>query len=899
MNKKTSSTEVTYLDNYRPPDFYIHKTNLSIDITEERVKVYSILSIGRNSSNQSEKKNLKLFGQELSLQKVILNGSNLSVDKYAVDDESLTIFSVPDEFILEIEVIIFPKKNTSLEGLYKSRTIYCTQCEAEGFRRITYYLDRPDVMSEFTTTIYADKLICPVLLSNGNLIDSGDCPNSSDKTDKYSDDERHWATWHDPFPKPCYLFAMVAGNLTVIKDNFFTYSGKQIDIRLFVEPKDIDKCRHAIDSLKNAMQWDEKVYGREYDLSLYMIVAVDDFNMGAMENKGLNIFNTSCVLAHPNITTDAGYKRVEGVVAHEYFHNWSGNRVTCRDWFQLSLKEGFTVYRDSEFSADMGSSAVKRIEDVNFLRSIQFSEDSGPTAHPVQPKSYLEISNFYTVTIYEKGAEIVRMINTLIGPELFRKGSDLYFSKYDGQAATIDDFISTMAEVSGRSLKQFMLWYKKSGTPLLNVSGDYDEINHSYKLTFEQVPAKTINKSITPITKDAFEYFHIPVKVGLISNKGAVPLNSNNDDSVLIELTKKKETFTFNNIDKCPVPSLLQDFSAPVRLDFPYSEDDLVLLIIHDPDGFSSWNACQQLAVSTMKKMQLEYITRKKLALKPHLYEAFFAVINRSFKDKAMQALLLTLPSEQIMAEISKEIDVDAIHMVRTFILSELGTKLNSYWVKIYESNLTSKKYTFNAAEVARRSIKNLALGYLVAAESKDSLDLVVNQIIRSNNMTDRLAALNILVNDTRNASIGLTQKYLDEFYQEYKDEPLVLNQWFQMQATCSLPGGLNRVKKLMKHPAFDLSNPNKVRSLIGVFCNNNPTNFHSDEGGGYKFLVDQISTLDKLNPQIAARLVAPLTKWRKFPKTRGNRMREELNRLVSIDNLSRDTYEIVSKSLN
>ncbi len=887
MNDQESLPATTYLKNYQPPNFYIHKTKLHIEISKESVKVSSVLTISRNTATDKMDKSLSLSGKELSLQSVSVNGGKLTSDEYVLSDGNLVITSVPDQFLLETEVLIYPKNNTSLEGLYKSRTMYCTQCEAEGFRRITYYLDRPDVMSEFTTTIVADKSTCPILLSNGNLIDSGEVLTDLNEV-------RHWATWHDPFPKPSYLFAIVAGDLSVVQDGFLTVSGKQIDIQLFVEPKDIDKCSHALESLKHAMKWDEEVFGREYDLSLYMIVAVDDFNMGAMENKGLNIFNTSCVLAHPKTTTDQGFKRVEAVVAHEYFHNWSGNRVTCRDWFQLSLKEGFTVFRDSEFSAYMGSPTVKRIEDVNFLRSIQFAEDSGPTAHPVQPQSYMEISNFYTVTIYEKGAEIVRMIYTLLGPKLFRKGSDLYFSRYDGQAVTIDDFVSIMSEVSGRSFKQFMIWYERSGTPLLTVTSYYDKKNCQYKLTFKQSFKKIKNKSIS-IHEGPY---HIPIKLGLISDQGPISISKNGEKSILIELKEEEETFTFNNVGEYPVPSILQGFSAPVKLDYNYSEKDLAVLVSKDEDGFNRWNASQELAIHLMKNMQIEFRSSGKFSSNPYLNNAFLNVISMPDKDMAMQALILTLPSESIMSELSNEVDVEAIHAVRNFISSDLGRNLNEHWENIYSSNITSMAYSFNANEVARRSLKNLALRYMVSGKSHNSLKLLKVQATESDNMTDTLSALAALVNDDRLNSIDLASELLSKFYLNWKDEPLVLNQWFQLQASCQLPGGLDRVRLLMDHPAFDFNNPNKVRSLIGVFCSNNPTNFHCDKGDGYNFLADQILALDKLNPQIASRLLNPLTRWRKFPQHRGNLMRAELVRVASENGLSRDTYEIASKGL-
>jgi aminopeptidase N len=895
METKNFLPETTYLSDYEAPSFLIDKTELRIEILEDSVQVLAILAIRHNPNSQCLKKSLQLAGQELTLQSISINGDFLTSEHYSLTENDITIYSVPDHFVLTTEVLIFPKNNTSLEGLFKSRTMYCTQCEAEGFRRITYYLDRPDVMSEFTTTIIGDRLVCPVLLSNGNLVDAGDMPPIINSAGVDLNKGRHWATWHDPFPKPSYLFAIVAGDLSMVTDSFTTCSGKHVDIRLYVEPKDIGKCSHAIQSLKNAMSWDERVFGREYDLDLYMIVAVDDFNMGAMENKGLNIFNTSCVLAHSETTTDDAFKRVEAVVAHEYFHNWSGNRVTCRDWFQLSLKEGFTVFRDAEFSAYMGSPSVKRVEDINFLRTVQFSEDSGPTAHPVQPLSYIEISNFYTVTIYEKGAEIVRMICTLLGPELFRRGSDLYFSKYDGQAVTIDDFVSVMAEVSGRDFGQFMTWYRKSGTPKLTVNSEYDLKTQQYKLSFKQSCQAAKNSIFESNVKDTY---HIPVRVGLVGSQGALPLSSNADTSVLLEITEEEQTFFFDNISEYPVPSLLQDFSAPVKLEYPYSLDDLAALMSRDEDGFNRWNASQQLAINLMKPMLCQYRVENKLTLNPRLSKAFSSVIEEPGNDLAMKALVLTLPSELIMAELSEEIDVEAIHAVRNFILNELGEGLADQWRDLYVGNLSSSEYVYNADEAARRSLKNLALRYLSNGKTEDSLQLLQSQIYSADNMTDRLSSLATLINDSRSDAIGLAKESLHQFYEEWKHEPLVLNQWFQLQGSCSLPGGLKRVEALMSHSAFDFKNPNKVRSLIGVFCSNNPINFHCEGGAGYHFLADQVLALDKINPQISARILTPLTRWRSFPQARGELMRAQLDRIISTKKLSRDTYEIVSKSL-
>jgi aminopeptidase N len=893
MDMKDAQPGTIHLKDYEAPRFLIDKTVLRVDIRENDVSVYATLSMRRNPDcnsdsdhqNSSPGTPLELHGQQLTLKSIAIDGRALSVDEYSVTSENLLIHRVPDQFELVSEVVIRPRDNTSLEGLYKSRTMYCTQCEAEGFRRITYYLDRPDVMSVFTTTIIADKSSSPVLLSNGNLVEAGEL-----ETDE-SQGQRHWATWHDPFKKPAYLFALVAGDLAVVEDSFTTCSGRNVDLRLYVEPKDLEKCDHAIQSLKHAMTWDENVYGREYDLDLYMIVAVDDFNMGAMENKGLNIFNTSCVLAHPETTTDAGFQRVEAVVAHEYFHNWSGNRVTCRDWFQLSLKEGFTVFRDAEFSADMGSRTVKRVEDVNLLRTVQFAEDAGPTAHPVQPASYMEISNFYTVTIYEKGAEVVRMIQTLLGPELFRQGSDLYFERHDGQAVTIEDFVAAMADVSGRDFTQFMNWYRQSGTPLLTVRSEYDGGQQRYSLHFDQ------NQRADSTSKDS-QPFHIPVTLGLVTEQGDLALSASGETSQVVEVTEQTQTVTFEGIDQRPVPSLLRDFSAPVRLDYAYSLDELGFLMSHDSDGFNRWNAGQQLAIQVMQALMADYREGKALVLDQCLVKAFTKVLEEPSADQAMQALVLTLPSEPLLAELSDVIDIEAIHQVRQFMCRELGLVLAGQWKATYQKNQPQGNYIHNAEEVARRSLKNLALRYLAHAGTDDSLALINAQFSKADNMTDRLSALAILVNVPRHEAVELAGSALEQFYQDWHHEPLVLNQWFQVQSACSLPEGLDRVKQLMAHSAFDLHNPNKIRSVIGVFCNSNPVNFHREDGSGYQFLADNVITLDKLNPQIAARLLTPLTKWRRYSGERQEAMRQQLANVLATPELSRDTYEIASKSL-
>ncbi len=884
MVMKDAQPGTIHLKDYEAPKYLIDKTTIKVEIEKDKARVYAALNMRRNPESGDSGNNIVLSGQQLILEHIAINGTSLTSDQYSITEEELTVYQVPDLFELSTEVTIYPKQNTSLEGLYKSRTMYCTQCEAEGFRRITYYLDRPDVMSEFTTTIIADQSECPVLLANGNPLDAGQM-----------DDGRHWATWHDPFRKPAYLFALVAGDLSVVEDQFTTCSGRTVDIRVYVEPKDQDKCDHAIQSLKHAMTWDEQVYGREYDLDLYMIVAVDDFNMGAMENKGLNIFNTSCILAHPETTTDAGFQRVEAVVAHEYFHNWSGNRVTCRDWFQLSLKEGFTVFRDAEFSADMGSRTVKRVEDINLLRTVQFAEDAGPTAHPVQPASYMEISNFYTVTIYEKGAEVVRMIHTLLSPELFRQGSDLYFSRHDGQAVTIEDFVAAMAEVSGRDFSQFMNWYRQAGTPRLSVRSEYDEKAQQYRLHFKQCCEAT--KLEQGKQKEPYQ---IPVKLGLVTEQGDLLLANSGETDQIIEITEPEQTVVFEGIESRPVPSLLRGFSAPVKLDYPYSREELALLMSHDSDGVNRWNASQQLAIQLMQALMEDYRASKPLVMDDCLSQAYAKILSESAddRDRAMEALVLTLPSELLLAEVSDVIDAEVIHHVRQFLCSQLGHSLSEKWRTTYQANSPKGHYVHNANEVARRSLKNLALRYLANAGTEDSLTLAQSQFVDADNMTDRLAALGILVNDPRPAAAVLSMKALESFYHDWHHEPLVLNQWFQVQAACPLAGGLARVRALMEHSAFDIHNPNKVRSVIGVFCNSNPVNFHCEGGEGYRFLADQVLVLDKLNPQIAARLLTPLTRWRRFSEQKQQLMKGELARIMSEPKLSSDTYEIVSKSL-
>lgn len=880
-----------YLKDYQVPGYLIKTTDLRFEIYEGETIVSAMLHLYRNPAAQAPATQLTLHGADLELVSIALDGNILAADAYEFGEESITIFNTPAEFKLLTITKIKPEANTSLEGLYRSRTMYCTQCEAEGFRKITYYLDRPDVMSEFTTTVVADKKY-PVLLSNGNLIDQGEADNN-----------RHFATWHDPFKKPAYLFALVAGDLAHIEDSFTTCSGREVALKIFVEPKDLDKCDHAMTSLKNSMRWDEEVYGREYDLNIFMIVAVDDFNMGAMENKGLNIFNTSCVLAKPETTTDAGFQRVEGVVAHEYFHNWSGNRVTCRDWFQLSLKEGFTVYRDSEFSADLGSRTVKRVEDVSLLRTLQFAEDAGPMAHPIRPESYIEISNFYTMTIYEKGAEIIRMLATLLGKENFRKGTDLYFERHDGQAVTTEDFVAALADASGRDLTQFKRWYSQAGTPRLQVTDHYDENAQEYSLTIKQ------SCPPTPECQTKLP-FHIPVAVGLLGSAGDLPLylkdaepdfeTSDNTHKVL-ELTAAEQTFVFQRVQEKPVPSLLRGFSAPVKLHYAYSRADLIVLMSRDSDGFNRWEASQQLGLQAIHHAMSVYQRGEDLAalqLDADLIAAYRSLLQDHSLDKAMVAYMLSLPSEAYISELAEVVDVEAIHYSRAAIRKILARELRAEFVGIYTAYDHAQHYAATADAIASRSLKNVALAYLMLLGEDDLIRACEQQYRTANNMTDVMAALTQLVNADTPLAQTLAETALTDFYQRWQDEPLVVNQWLMVQASCALPNTLAKVKSLQQHPAYDGKNPNKIRALIASFCNGNAINFHADAGAGYTFLADQIIVLNTQNPQIASRLLTPLTKWKKYSPERQGLMKAELERIMAEPSLSKDVFEVVSKSL-
>ncbi|MCK9815719.1 aminopeptidase N [Pseudomonas sp. MAFF 302046] len=882
----TAQPQMIYLKDYQAPEYLIDETHLTFELFEDHSLVHAQLVMRRNPARGAGLPPLVLDGQQLELLSVSLGDRELSAADYQLDDSHLTLQPKAQSFTVDTSVRIHPESNTALEGLYKSSGMFCTQCEAEGFRKITYYLDRPDVMSKFTTTVVAEQHRYPVLLSNGNPIASGP-----------GEDGRHWATWEDPFMKPAYLFALVAGDLWCVEDSFTTMNQRDVALRIYVEPENIDKCQHAMNSLKKSMRWDEETYGREYDLDIFMIVAVNDFNMGAMENKGLNIFNSSAVLARAETATDAAHQRVEAIVAHEYFHNWSGNRVTCRDWFQLSLKEGFTVFRDAGFSSDMNSATVKRIQDVAYLRTHQFAEDAGPMAHAVRPESFIEISNFYTLTVYEKGSEVVGMIRTLVGAEGFRKGSDLYFERHDGQAVTCDDFVKAMEDANGVDLTQFKRWYSQAGTPRLAVSEAYDAAAKTYSLTFRQS---------CPDTPDKVEKrpFVIPVELGLLDSQGqGIALRLSGESAAqgtsrVISVTEAEQTFTFVDIAEQPLPSLLRGFSAPVKLSFPYNRDQLMFLMQHDSDGFNRWEAGQQLSVQVLQELIGQYQKGEALVMDARLVTALRSVLADDSLDQAMVAEMLSLPGEAYLTEISEVADVDAIHGAREFARRQLAEQLfEPLWAR-YQANREVSKITAYVAEsehFARRALQNIALSYLMLSEQPAVLAATIEQFDSADNMTERLTALAVLVNSPFEAEKA---QALAVFAENFKDNALVMDQWFSVQAGSGLPGALERVKALMQHPAFNLKNPNKVRALIGAFAGQNLINFHAADGSGYRFLADLVIQLNAFNPQIASRQLAPLTRWRKYDSARQALMKGELERIRASGELSSDVYEVVSKSL-
>ncbi|MGZ5044558.1 MAG: aminopeptidase N, partial [Methylobacter sp.] len=881
---RDANPQTIYLKDYTVPEYLVHSVALNFALDDENTLVSSRLTLSRNPASRSSNTSLTLWGENLKLIRVNLDdGNDLSQGQYLQTQDALIIHNVPQQqrFALTIENTINPKANTALEGLYLSNGMLCTQCEAEGFRKITYFLDRPDVMTLFTTTLIGDKDRYPVLLSNGNKIAQGELP-----------DNLHWVTWEDPFNKPCYLFALVAGQLECIADRFITQSGRNIDLQIFVEKHDLDKCDHAMQSLKNAMRWDERVYGREYDLDLYMIVAVGHFNMGAMENKGLNVFNTKYVLARPDTATDADYEHIEGVIGHEYFHNWTGNRITCRDWFQLSLKEGFTVFRDQEFTGDRTSKAVKRIEDVNMLRTRQFAEDAGPLAHPIRPDAYIEINNFYTLTVYEKGAEVVRMIHTLVGPQGFRKGSDLYFERHDGQAVTCDDFVNAMEAANGIDLAQFRRWYSQAGTPVLTAQQHYDPSAQTLTLTLSQSCPPTPGQTVK-------EPLHIPVTMGLLNKDGSVAPcklqgNDKPQDEVILQFTQSEQAFTFEGLAEQPVVSILRGFSAPVKLVMERSLDELAFLLSYDSDTFNRWEAGQQLAGQIITGLIADVQNGRELHVNPIMVAAFKQVLEQPWDDLSYFSLLLSLPSETYLAEQMQVVDVEAIHAAREFVTLTLAEQLQTQFQALYKNNHRDESGKFDAGAIGRRRIKNTCLHYLSKLENKDIQQLSQQQFNTAKNMTDQIAALTVIVDNPHYAK----QQCLDSFYHQWQAEALVIDKWFALQASSSMPDTFATVQSLMRHPAFDLKNPNRVRSLIGAFSQSNPLHFHAANGQGYQFLADQIIALNTLNPQVASRMVGALTAWRRYDESRQALMKAQLERIISTEAISKDVYEVASKSL-
>ncbi len=896
---KDAQPKAIRLSEYRPPDHTITDTRLEFDLGDGVTQVTSRLSVKRTGAAST----LRLDGQELELVSVAVDGRPLSSNEYQTDDDSLTLFDLPESCELTIVTRIHPEQNAALEGLYKSGGrsggMYCTQCEAEGFRKITYYLDRPDVLAKFTTTVVADPAY-PVLLSNGNLIDEHQRP-----------DGRRSVTWQDPFPKPSYLFALVAGDLSLLRDEFVTASGRRVELRIYSEPHNISQCDYAMGALKRAMRWDEEVYGREYDLDIFMIVAVEDFNMGAMENKGLNIFNTSCVLASPDTATDLAYQHVEAVVAHEYFHNWSGNRVTCRDWFQLSLKEGFTVFRDAEFSSDMNSRTVKRIEDVNQLRTVQFAEDAGPLAHPIRPDTYIEISNFYTTTVYEKGAEVVGMIHTLLGPERFRRGTDLYFQRHDGAAVTTEDFVRAMEEANGFDLVQFRNWYSQAGTPVVSVTTRF--ANGTLDISIAQrCPPTPGQPNKAP--------FHIPVAIGLLDRNGKELLgragslggstasvesharveNPRGDGTLIVHVTEPSVDLRVSGLKDQPVLSVLRGFSAPVKVEFTRPSEELSFLARYDTDGFSRWDAMQSLHAETIERMRsgAADAARSLLALYRELLNDALAVDDP--ERTAMFAAMLAVPTENYLGELMREIDVDGLHRARDALRASIGGELFDGWLDVYRRSASSGPYQPDSRSVGRRALRNVALGFLCAAgttRSSEARPLLLGQYRNADNLTDRLASLREIVNAEWLDDPARAETIAD-FYTRWSAQKLVIDQWFSVQAACPRAGALGRVESLERHADFDGRNPNRLRALYGAFAGQNPVSFHARDGSGYRFLADRVARIDRANPQIASRLLAPLTRWRRYDAGRRAAMKEALRSIEASDAISRDVYEVVTKTL-
>ncbi|KYQ95257.1 aminopeptidase N [Serratia plymuthica] len=869
----TQLPQAKYRHDYRAPDYSITDIDLDFELDAETTRVTAVSKIKRQGAAEAA---LVLNGEDLTLVSIQIDGQPWSA--YQLQDNKLVIEKLPAQFTMTIVNDIHPAKNTALEGLYLSGEALCTQCEAEGFRHITYYLDRPDVLARFTTRIVADKARYPFLLSNGNRVGQGEL-----------EDGRHWVQWQDPFPKPCYLFALVAGDFDVLRDSFTTRSGREVALELFVDRGNLDRADWAMTSLKNSMKWDETRFGLEYDLDIYMIVAVDFFNMGAMENKGLNIFNSKYVLAKAETATDKDYLNIEAVIGHEYFHNWTGNRVTCRDWFQLSLKEGLTVFRDQEFSSDLGSRSVNRIDNVRVMRGAQFAEDASPMAHAIRPDKVIEMNNFYTLTVYEKGSEVIRMMHTLLGEEQFQKGIQLYFERHDGSAATCDDFVQAMEDASNVDLSLFRRWYSQSGTPLLTVRDEYDAEHQQYRLHVSQKTEPTADQpEKLPL--------HIPLDIELYDAEGNVIALQKDGAAIgnVLNVTEAEQTFVFDGVAHKPVPSLLREFSAPVKLDYPYSDQQLTFLMQHARNEFARWDAAQSLLATYIKLNVAKHQQKQPLSLPLHVADAFRAVLLDEKLDPALAAQILTLPSETEIAELFATIDPEAIAAVHESIVRCLAKEMADEWLAVYNANKTDG-YRVDHADIGKRALRNLCLGYLAFGDEALADRLVAEQYRQADNMTDSLAALAAAVA----AQLPCRDALLAAFDERWHQDGLVMDKWFVLQASSPAADVLTKVRGLLKHRSFSLSNPNRTRSLIGGFASANPAAFHAADGSGYQFLTEILSDLNQRNPQIAARLIEPLIRLKRYDASRQALMRKALEQLKGLENLSGDLFEKISKALD
>ncbi|HKL50626.1 MAG TPA: aminopeptidase N [Wenzhouxiangellaceae bacterium] len=866
---------------YRPPAWLIDTAVITLDLNVDTTCVSSSLRVRRNHESDDTDAPLVLFGDNLETECVAIDGRELDADAYRLDDGRLTIGGLEESAIVTTRVLIHPAKNTALEGLYQSGSSLLTQCEAEGFRKITWFGDRPDIMTRFHVRLEADREKYPVLLGNGNLVECGRL-----------DGNRHFAVWDDPFPKPSYLFALVAGDLGCKEDTFTTVSGRQVALKVYSERENLDQLEHAIESLKKSMAWDEQRFGLEYDLDVYHIVATHHFNMGAMENKSLNIFNARYVLADPDTATDADFEAIEAVIAHEYFHNWTGNRVTCRDWFQLTLKEGLTVFRDQEFSSDMQSRAVKRISDIKDLMARQFPEDAGPMAHPVRPERYVEINNFYTATVYEKGAEVVRMYDTLLGTDGFRRGMDLYFERHDGQAVTCDDFRAAMADANDADLGQFERWYRQVGTPTVKVETDYDEQAGALEISLTQsLPDHPDNADLGPL--------HIPFRLGLLAPGGAslsLPLDGEDEirETHLLELRDTETTVRFTGLDQKPIVSLLRGFSAPVKVEAQADDRELAVLLAFDPDPVARWMAGRKLSARVLDRAIEAHADGDDAQSPDLLVSAWRKIVENAKDDPALAAALLQLPTEPELAQNYKPVPVDAIHAARSGLRRQLAESLAEPLREILDESRPRGGWRFDADDIAARSLANTALSLLVGARDEEAAKRAVAVYKDADNMTDRFAALASVAH----ARIDAADALLADFEKRYGDNPLVMDKWFAVQAQVAADSTVDKVEQLMDHPAFSMKNPNKVRSLIGTFGMHNPSAFHRANGSGYRLMGKAVRTLDSLNPQVAARLVSVFNRWADYDEDRKRQMREQLQAIKAVDGLSPDVDEIVSAAL-